>query len=155
MALERGKQRHMSNIWVLVADTTRARVFTAETPKGALVEAFDMVNPEARLHERDLTSDLSGRSQSSATGMTSSYGGEEKHKPEAVRRFARQISERLEHDRGKGEFDKLYVVAERSFLGELRQVLDDNTAATLGGTVNKNLTRTPLADIRAALPDLL
>jgi protein required for attachment to host cells len=142
-------------IRILVADTTRARVFTADTPKGALVEMFDLVNPEARLHERDLTSDLSGRAQSSATGMSSSYGIEEKHKPEAVRRFARQIAERLEQDRGLGEFDKLYIVAERAFLGDLRRVLDDNTTAVLAGTVNKNLTRNPLPDIRSALPDFL
>lgn len=140
---------------ILVADTTRARVFSAETRSDPLVERFDLVNPEARLHERDLTSDLSGRAQSSATGMSSSYGVGEKHKPEAVRRFARQIAERLEHDRELGEFDKLYIVAERSFLGELRRVLDDNTAAVLAATVNKNLTRNPLADIRAALPDFL
>lgn len=142
-------------IWVLVADTTRARAFAAETRKGNLVEMFDLVNPEARLHERDLTSDLSGRAKSSTTGMSSSYGVEEKHKPTIVRRFAHTIAERLEHHRALGGFDKLYIAAERSFLGELRRVLNDNTAAILAGTVNKNLTRNPLADIRAALPDFL
>lgn len=145
----------MNRTWVLAADTSRARVFTADTPKGALVEMFDLVNPEARLHERDLTSDLSGRAKNSATGMSSSYGVDEKHKPTVVHRFARQIAERLEHDRAVGEFEKLYIVAERSFLGELRRVLDDNTVAILVGTINKNLTRNSLADIRAVLPDFL
>lgn len=139
----------------MAADTTRARVFAAETRGGTLVEQFDLVNPDARLHERDLTSDLSGRSTSTATGRSSSYGVEEKHKPAAVRRFAHQIAERLEHDRARGEFGKLYIVAERSFLGELRRALDDNTTAILADVVSSNLTRRSPADIRAALPDYL
>lgn len=145
----------MNSIWVLAADTTRARVFAAESRGGPLVEKFDLVNPEARLHEGDLTSDVGGRSANSATETSYSYGDEDQKKSTAVRRFARQIAERLEHDRALGELGKLYIVAERSFLGELRRALDDNTTAILADTVNKNHTRSSPAEIRAALPDYL
>lgn len=145
----------MAWIWVLVADTTRARVFSTNKRNGRLVEQFDLVNPEARLHERELTSDLSGRSANSATGMSSSYGRDEKHKPESVRQFARRIAGRLERDRSLGRFDKLYIVAEPSFLGELRKALDGDTMAICAGTVDKNLTRGSVEQVRAALPDFL
>lgn len=145
----------MSSIWVVAADTTRARVFSAETRNSSLVEQFDLVNPEARLHERDLTSDLSGRAANSATGRSSSYGGDEKHKPESVRQFARLLADRLEHERARGTFKRLHIVAEPSFLGELRQALNDNTAAVVAGSVNKNLTRVSVDEIRSALGDFM
>lgn len=145
----------MSNIWVLAADTTRARVFAAESRGGPLVEMFDLANPDARLHESDLTSDAAGRSANSSTGTSYSYVDDEKKKSTIVHRFAREIAERLEHDRALGEIDKLYIVAERAFVGELRGALDDNTTAILADVVNKNLTRHSPAEIRAVLPDYL
>lgn len=145
----------MKSIWVLAADTSRARVFATESRSGPLSEKFDLVNPEARLHESDLASDGAGRSANSSTGTSYSYDDKETKKSTTVRRFARQIAERLEHDRAQGEFDKLYIVAERSFLGELRGALDDNTAAILAEVINKNHTRSSPAEIRAALPDYL
>ena len=46
----------------VVADRSRARLFSVATPKGPLEELEDLVHPEARAHERDLTSDRPGRS---------------------------------------------------------------------------------------------
>ncbi|MGB5614970.1 MAG: host attachment protein, partial [Sedimenticolaceae bacterium] len=43
----------MNKIWVLVADASRARVFTADKPAGPLNEVEALSNPEARLHEGD------------------------------------------------------------------------------------------------------
>ena len=51
----------MSNICVVVADSSRARVFTADKPAGPLNEIETLNNPEGRLHEGDLVSDRGGR----------------------------------------------------------------------------------------------
>ena len=51
----------MSNICVVVADSGRARVFTADSPAGPLNEIETLNNPEGRLHEGDLVSDRGGR----------------------------------------------------------------------------------------------
>jgi hypothetical protein len=50
----------MSRIWVLVAESSRAKLFSAENRKAPLVEIGDFAHPEARLHEGDLVSDQSG-----------------------------------------------------------------------------------------------
>ena len=44
-------------IWVLVADNSRARIFSAEKPASDLQEIRDLTHPEARLHEGDLVTD--------------------------------------------------------------------------------------------------
>ena len=48
----------MSKTWILVADSSHARIFTADTPSDAMVEVEDLPPPEAPLHTRDIPSDL-------------------------------------------------------------------------------------------------
>lgn len=145
----------MSKIWILSGDTTRARVFFTNKRNGELVEQFDLVNPEARLHEQDLTTDLPGSTANSATGMRHNYGPEESHKPRAAELFAKEVADRLEKGRAAGEWDKLYVVAEPSFLGMLRKAMDRDTAQLVAGEVPKNVTRGSAQDVRRVLPDFL
>jgi len=145
----------MEKIWVLAGDTSCARVFATDRRNGDLEEQFDLVNPEARLHERELTSDLPGRTANSATRTRHGYGGEDTKKHHATTRFAREISERLEKARIQGKWEKLYIVADPSFLGELRKCLDPDTAQRVTGEVDKNLARGTAADVRRVLPDFL
>lgn len=144
-----------STIWVLVADATRARVFATEKRNGELLERFDLVNPEGRLHEGDLATDQSGRTANSATGMRHSLGRAQSLKPRAAQRFAREVSDRLEKERTRGAFGKLYVVAAPSFLGLLRKAMDEDTADRVAGEVDKDLSRASAREVRRALPDFL
>jgi len=110
----------MSKIWVLAGDSTRARVFFTDKRNGELTEEFDLVNPEARLHERDLTTDLPGSTTNSATGMRHSYGSDESHKPRAAELFAKDVAKRLESGRTKGQWNKLpasWAGSERRWTG--------------------------------------
>ncbi|MES9844878.1 MAG: host attachment protein, partial [Candidatus Sedimenticola sp. 6PFRAG5] len=52
---------HMSAAWIVVADTSRARIFSADKPASSLVEIQTLAHPESRLHEGDLVSDKAGR----------------------------------------------------------------------------------------------
>ena len=145
----------MNTIWVLVADTTRARMLAAHGGDGELVEQVTLLNPAARMHERELTSDLSGRAVNSATGMSTTFGKDEKHKPHALRQFAHAVAERLALERNQGSYERLYVIAEPAFLGQLRLALDAQTEALIAGEINRNLTRVPLEQVRDALPERL
>lgn len=145
----------MARIWVLAADTTRARVFATDKRNGKLVEQFDMVNPEARLQESEFITDQSGRTANSATGMSHTYGTGEKHKPRALEAFARDVARRLEESRANGKFGRLYVVADPTFLGMLRNAMSGATAKLVAGEVDKNLARGSVAQVRGALPDFL
>ena len=52
----------MKRRWVLVADKSKARIFTVEDPRGALLDETVLEHPEARYREQTLTSDRQGRS---------------------------------------------------------------------------------------------
>ena len=47
--------------WVLVADSSRGRIFSAETPTSALKEIESISHPEGRLHDQLMVSDLPGK----------------------------------------------------------------------------------------------
>ena len=48
----------MKSSWILAADNTHARFFTAATPSSGLVEIEDIAHTEGRLHDREITTDV-------------------------------------------------------------------------------------------------
>ena len=110
----------MSDIWVTVADSSRARIFRAGSPSSPLEEIQTLAHPEARLHESDLISDRAGRIISSASG-SHGYGTEDEAKDEEASRFASLVCSTLDANYKKGSFNKLYIVAAPAFLGLLRK----------------------------------
>ncbi len=143
----------MSNTWVLVADSSRARIFEAESSKGPLKELTDLVFPESRLHAQKLTSDLPGRSfDSNGQGRHDLEERTDIKQSEAIN-FARRINEHLEKSRIKGAFRKLVVAATPSFLGILRKTLNTNTSKLVTQEIDKNLVKLDVKDVRKHLPD--
>jgi protein required for attachment to host cells len=144
----------MSKIWVVVADASRARIFTAEKPVDPLTEIETLSNPEARLHEGDLVSDRGGRI-SSGEGARHGYGAGNAAKDEVVGRFAAEVCRHLEKGRTSRSFDKLYVVAAPQFLGLMRKHQSDALRGLVSGEIASDLTTQPPDRIRAQLPDYL
>ena len=132
----------MLKTWVVVADRARARIFSASTPKGPLTELEDLVLPEARSHERDLTSDRPGSAFDS--------GGTGRHAMAAP-----TSAERVESARVAGECQQLVLVAPPDFLGRLKKQLGSQSAKLLTRQIGKNLTQLDVAEIRSHLPKFL
>ncbi len=146
----------MSKSWVVVADSSRARLFTTDKPAGPLNELEDLTYPEARLHEGDLITDRSGRERERNTGFSPhTMGREEEHKQEAANRFAHLLCEKLESGRTSGEFEKLYIVAAPAFLGLLRKCYSEPLSKTVAAEIDKDLTTLDPKTIRERLPDFL
>jgi protein required for attachment to host cells len=144
----------MQKTWVLVADTTRARFFSVDKPLGPLTEVHTLVHTESRLHEQELTSDARpGRNVGASGGH--SMGHESDPKRQENIRFAREISGYLDGAHSERRFDRLYIVAAPSFLGELRQTLGKGVVQTVAEEVSKNITRLEPHDIRQHLPERL
>lgn len=142
-------------ICVLVADNSRARVFSAEKPASALVELRDLANPEGRLHEGDLVTDRGGRDRNPASGVLHGLETGSRRKEDGADRFALTICEELEAARARGEFARLYVVASPAFLGHLRRHQSNTLRHLIAGEIDKNLTTQDVATIRKQLPDFL
>lgn len=143
----------MDRIWVLVADSARARLFEASGAKAPLQEQTDLVMPSARLQEQDLVSDRPGRSFDS--------GGEGRHAMEPTTprkevesdRFAARIAALLEAERVAGTYTRLILVAPPAFLGQLRGALTDPVRALVTSELNQDLVRFDVDAIREHLPE--
>ncbi len=141
----------MSQYWVIAADSTEARLFERAKKFSPLVEQQDFLHPESRLRGADLETDRQGKTFSSH-----GYGQSDNQKPtdpktREARDFAHELAERLNKARARGEFQRLQIVAEPSFLGLLREQMDSETRECVERAVDKNLTRRSPETIAGAL----
>ena len=144
----------MNKVWVIAADASRARIFTASTPSSPLVEIQTLTHPEARLHQGDLVSDRPGRDRNSGGG-SHDMGHETDAKEEEAVRFAAYVCDTIEKGRISGKCDKLYIVAAPSFLGLLRKQKCESAKKITALEISKNLATHSAADIRKNLPKYL
>lgn len=144
----------MDPTWILVADRSRARLFTVERPRGPLLEVSSHDNPEARSHERDLVTDKPGRESDAGGPGRSAFEGPSA-KEGAAERFARELAAMLEKGREAGSFKRLYLVAAPHFLGTLREVLDAVTYAKVEQEIAKDVVHESADRIRKHLPERL
>jgi protein required for attachment to host cells len=138
----------MSTIWVIVADSSRARIFSAEKPDSMLKEVQTLAHPEARMHEGDMVSDRSGRGR----GIGHDMGHESAAKEEENIQFAARLCETLESARIKGQLIRAYIVAEPRFLGMIRKHCSGALQNLIEAEIPKNLAAHSLDDIRSQLP---
>jgi len=137
-----------------VADEARARLFEVQGPRGALVEQADWVNPSERLREGQLGSDDPGRGRGPG-GISHSFGDDEGFREHYAQRFAQEIADRLADARTRRRYKRLYLVAAPHFLGALRHALDAETRQQVAGSIDRDLVRHNLNDIRGHLPERL
>ena len=148
----------MDTVWILVADSARARILRCEGRTGRRLHDVEaLVRGEARQHDQDLVSDRPGRGWANA-------GGDGRHAmdpptdPVAHERalFARTLAERLKQALGERSFEHLVIVAEPSFLGTLRDALDREVAKRISVELDSNIVRIEdLEALRSHLPDFL
>ncbi len=127
-------------IWVVVADTAKARVFQQETVNGALTETLDLTHPEARVAETQLASD--GPGVQATAGGHGIHAMQEKNSPREVedQRFAKLVMDTVRDALNKGKISSFYVAAPPRFLGRLREEMDSRLSKALKADVGKNLS---------------
>ena len=140
--------------WILVADNSRARIFTVDKATNPLHEVRTLTSPEARLHEGDLVSDRDGQDRNPSVGGHG-LSNERPHKHDIADRFAAQVCEELESARNQGQFGKLYVVAAPAFLGMLRHHQSPALRQLIIAEIDKSLATQDPAAIRKVLQDFL
>lgn len=125
----------MKKTWIIAANNSYVRLFTLE--KGAnLNELEALVNPDARLHERDLVTDRPGESAYGNYPMQS----ENSAKKMVMKHFAKHVASTLERFKNEGLIDRVFIAASPAFLGELRQEFSPSFLQLLQGEVDKDIT---------------
>ena len=141
----------MGDIWVVAADSVRARLFRLDG-QHRLEELEDLTAPEDRLKNQDLNSDRGGRAFDSVGGGRHAMEKHESPHEHAVKAFAGRVVERLEQGRKRGELDGLVVIAAPRMLGYLRDHFSDALEDTVLCSIHRELTRETPARIAEYLP---
>lgn len=144
----------MKTVWVVVANQSRARIFSLESPRGQWRELEDLVAPDVRLHDRELESDRPGHTVG-AGGHGHTMRKRHSLKEQAAVRFASDMSERLTAGTGDGDVAALVLVAPPRFLGLLREALPQRVSSLVVHSLDKDLVSLRSEDIRAHLPERL
>lgn len=139
--------------WLIVANSSLARIFKVQK-KQSLVEVEVLEHPESRLHERDITSDRPGRDFNSTNPRRHALEPQTSPKQQEFMNFARDLASYLDKARMDGQFERLYLAANPSFLGLLRQNLPAYTSQLINGEVDKDLTHMKPTEIMNYLPFL-
>jgi protein required for attachment to host cells len=142
----------MVDLCIVVADGSRARLFTATRGEDAeatkLQELEDLVEPERGMADREIYSDKSGQNRP-GSGFEDHRKG---HREEVERRFAKRIVAavaQLLHQQSPGS---LVVVADPRLLGLLRGPLDASLPRDVPRTeIAADLTWQPLHALRKTL----
>lgn len=147
----------MENIWVVVADSVRARLFRAEHVTGPLQEVRDFVNPDARLQERELVSDDKGRTAAASAPGKVGGAGRQTYEPPSEkehqsRLFAHEVIGEIEKLRAHGELERLHVISDPEFLGRLRENYSPPLRKCVGAEITSHATQRRPEEIRELLP---
>ena len=145
----------MANTWIVVAESSRARIFETHAPKERLREIATLDHPEARMRELELISDQPGSRYATSGPSRQGVSDPASMKEEHALRFAREVAEKLEADRVSGRYERLILAAAPKFLGLLRDELATGTRALLVHEFPQDWLHETPEKIRALLPPLL
>ena len=130
-----------NSTWILVADASRARLFstTGKLQPWSLVREFS--HPESAAKVSEIMADKAGRvQQRTASGTRSGMEAPTSPKETEAKRFAHELAETLELGHARNQFSRLVLVAPPQFLGLLRSNLNGPVGKLVVSTVDKDLT---------------
>lgn len=141
----------MSKHLVLVADSSRARFFTAEKANKTLTEIESISHPEGRLHTRNITSDLPGRHVGNKNTGTDTYQSATDPKEQEMIDFAKYLDQHIEQLINEHKVSRLSLIAAPRFLGILRRNLSSQAEKIISFELDKDLVQHSLDDIQKHL----
>lgn len=136
---------------IVVADSARARIFTADTARSPLNEIETMAHPEGRMHEQDLVSDMPGKDAGKGGGGDHAFQEKVEPKEQEMIVFAKRVADYLDDARKANKLSKLIIAAAPAFLGELRTHLSSETSKKIIFELDKNIAHDSAEDIRQHL----
>ncbi len=143
----------MEKTWIVVADSSHARIFQLRDGQLPAEEVFDLANPLGRADNRQLASDSHGQF-AGPDGHGHTAPRVEEPVQHEVRQFAREIGHQLDTAAAQNRYQHLALVAAPRFLGLLRDSLDKHTRKLVTAEVAKNVAAFARADLDACLQEL-
>ena len=147
------QNRDNPHIWVVVADRAVAKIFkVSKFPK--VTEIFHMEHPESKMLNQDLVSSKQGCAFQSVGDSRSTYQARFQPKQLEAAKFAIDVADHLALAQRNGEFNRLYIFAEPTFLGLLRKHFNAETRKTIVAEIPKELIPSDISSIERHLEEI-
>jgi len=143
----------MDKTWVVVADSSHARIFQLRDDRQALDELEDLSNAPGRADNRQLQTDANAQFNS-PSGAHHSYQPQEDAVQHEVHQFARKLGHRLSTAAAQNKYQQLCLIAAPKFLGLLRDSLDKPVRRLVVAELDKNFAAFDQAAIAACIQGL-
>ncbi|KTD06575.1 hypothetical protein Lgra_3352 [Legionella gratiana] len=96
--------------WIITADTTTCRIYESKAKPEDFTLVKEIIHPQSKLKDIDLTSGKAGRYNTSSTTQ-GTYTPQSDPKEVEIDNFARTIADELDNGRKSHAYEKLIVVA--------------------------------------------
>ena len=137
----------MTTTWIIAADASRARILQVTDRAQQLEEIEDLLNPEGRVHDRELISDAHPRLSGHSGGGPASDREETSAAEHATELFAKRVGDYLDKARTAHRYDRLHLIAPPKFLGRLRKELGKEVQKLVAEELPKDLSWLNARDI--------
>jgi protein required for attachment to host cells len=132
----------LPELFVVVADSTRATTYALKSANGRLVQQSTMQSPAVHKHERDLGTDRAGRVVNRLGGVQHSLGARHGLKQQAAAAFLRSLADSISARLNTTD-ESLILIAAPRVLGALKASLPDKTISRLHCQVPRDLVDAP------------
>ncbi len=146
---------------IVVADQAQARLYDAAGRNAPLHQVACLVDPAARLHDRDFNSDRPGRVFNHASTPGARRGATPRHAVGGADReprkreaglFARRIAKELKQAHDDRNFERIVVMAAPAFLGRLRRAFPASLRSVVTAEIAVDLVHQGEEAVKAHLP---
>ena len=134
--------------WMIVANGSCMKLFKFEDSSRHLENPDVTLHPESSLKQKDFDTDKHGK-------PSHSFGHDAETIPAKKieeKKFAKEICDFLKKGHMNKEFTKLYLAANPSFLGLLRENLSKDIQGCIAEETNKDLTKIQSSEIWGHFP---
>ncbi|MGQ0696680.1 MAG: host attachment protein [Panacagrimonas sp.] len=142
--------------WVLLADSSRALLYSVGTQTKVWTLLKEYTHAASRVSEGGLTTDQPGRTHGSV-GQGARSAMESKTSPKDVEfeHFAHELAGALHDGHGQNAYDRIVLVAPPHFLGLLRKAIDDTVSKLIVETFDKDYLHLSEKEMRERLDRLI
>lgn len=113
----------MQTTWIVVADSSRARIFEKRELDAHLEEVDDFVNAAGRAEYQDINTDRGGSFGSKGGAQTHTSQPQASPAEHSAELFSREVTQFLDEAHDDQRYERLCVIAAPKFLGLLRSNL--------------------------------
>lgn len=130
----------MRTTWILVASSSKARIFQAAKTTEDMKLVCELEHPESREKAVNLVSDVPGRYRKSSSSPFSLYEEPTNPKELEAERFAHQLAHELNEGRNLNKYRDLIIIAPSHFQGLLNKIFNVHVKHLITRTLHKDYT---------------